>query len=61
MRSTTTVSLPPDQREWLRSIADAEDRSLSSVVRRLVTEARERQDLESLLGDSSSTASSSAA
>ena len=43
MRRTTSVCLPTDQLEYVRHLAEVEDRSVSTVLRHLV-EARKEQD-----------------
>jgi hypothetical protein len=65
MRSnTTSVCLPSDQLEYVRSLAEREDRPVSSVIRLLVKRAKERDDGalngHHDRGDRSSTASESA-
>lgn len=41
-REQLSVPLPPDLRVFEQRVADAEDRSMASVIRRLVAEAARR-------------------
>jgi len=42
-RDQVTVVLPAELREYVRRLAEAEDRSMASVVRRLVAAAAAQQ------------------
>jgi predicted transcriptional regulator len=45
-RQPLVVRLSADDRGWLDELAEQQDRSVAAVVRRLVAEAREREQTE---------------
>jgi hypothetical protein len=51
-----SLLLPPEDREWIAEVAAREDRSAASVVRRLISEARQQE--QTTAPDSSGVSSS---